>query len=806
MHRSHFVSALMAGAVVLTLPATPLLRAADDPGGARMGQFGTAIAMAGDVTFVGEPTGGKTPGTVHVYRRTPAGSWREAAKLTAPDGAVNDGFGAVLATNGSTLLVYATTTDSSRGAVFAYRKQADGSWKAAGRVGAEKPEANSRYGSALALAGNDALLGVARERPGGAVHVYRLGANGEWSHAGALVAESSVAPNPGDQFGAAVTVNGDLAAVGAPGRDGKGAVYLFRRSAAGAWAPEGPPLSGRNLPPNGQFGTSMLIDGNHLYVAAPNANSAAGMVVMFERDAQSGNWTEKATLSPFELGANNFGRSMAKVGNELWIGAPLYGRAMGTIYRVAMDKDGGWTGMTRFTPEALEGVNLFGFTMAASDNSVAVGMPQEGGGLGTTVFLARSATGAWTVRSKVFTPIEEYQAVTTGAVRCGANGMAANFQCSNTELASFLPISAIGGKRGTHLNDNWGWTDPAGGHEYALIGRTDGTSFLDITDPVHPRYLGDLPLTKGATPNAWRDIKTYKNFAFIVADGAGQHGMQVFDLTRLRSVKTPQTFTEDAHYDKIGSAHNIVINPESGFAYAVGVNSGGETCGGGLHMIDIRDPLHPAFAGCFADTATGRSKTGYSHDAMCINYKGPDTRYQGREICVGSNETAISIADVTDKQHPVALAHADYPDVGYTHQAWITDDQRYLYVDDELDEMNGKGEAAKGTRTLVWDLGKLDDPVLIKQYVGVSKSIDHNLYVKGNRIYEANYTSGLRILDISDPTNPHEVGFFDVYPDGDPVQFDGAWSNYPYFKSGTIIVTGIGQGVFFVRDRTKIVP
>ena len=133
----------------------------------------------------------------------------------------------------------------------------------------------------------------------------------------------------------------------------------------------------------------------------------------------------------------------------------------------------------------------------------------------------------------------------------------------------------------------------------------------------------------------------------MVSDGAGQHGMQIFDLTRLRDVgEDPVKFEEDAHYRSIASAHNIVINEDTGFAYAVGASSGGETGGGGLHMINIQDPLTPIFAGCFQDMSTGSQKTGYSHDAQCIIYQGPDAEHQGQEICFGANETALSIADV----------------------------------------------------------------------------------------------------------------------------------------------------------------
>jgi choice-of-anchor B domain-containing protein len=95
-------------------------------------------------------------------------------------------------------------------------------------------------------------------------------------------------------------------------------------------------------------------------------------------------------------------------------------------------------------------------------------------------------------------------------------------------------------------------------------------------------------------------------------------------------------------------------------------------------MINIQDPKHPEFAGCFADPQTGRANTGYSHDAQCVVYHGPDTRFTGHEICIGSNETMISLADVTDKKNPKALARASYPNVGYSHQGWFDEDQKYF--------------------------------------------------------------------------------------------------------------------------------
>src|SRR5690606_4498332 len=279
----------------------------------------------------------------------------------------------------------------------------------------------------------------------------------------------------------------------------------------------------------------------------------------------------------------------------------------------------------------------------------------------------------------------------------------------------------------------------------------------------------------------------------------------VFDLTHLRGLdgSEPVTFEQDAHYDRINSAHNIVINEETGFAYAVGASAGGDTCGGGLHMIDIRQPKNPTFAGCFQDTSTGRQRTGYSHDAQCIVYRGPDEEHQGKEICFGSNETALSIADVTDKANPVALATATYPNVAYSHQGWVSEDHAYFFMNDELDEM---GAGVDKTRTLAWDSRDLDEPVLAKEFMHETNAIDHNLYVRDNTMYQSNYTSGLRVLDVSDPVNPVPVGHFDTVPyGGDLAEFNGSWSNYPYFESGIVIVTSQREGLFVVRYRPRSV-
>jgi choice-of-anchor B domain-containing protein len=308
---------------------------------------------------------------------------------------------------------------------------------------------------------------------------------------------------------------------------------------------------------------------------------------------------------------------------------------------------------------------------------------------------------------------------------------------------------------------------------------------VDITDPVNPIYLGKLPTHTDSS--TWRDIKVYNDHAFIVSE-AGGHGMQVFDLTRLRNVtNAPETFTEDAHYDGFGHCHNIVINEETGYAFAVGTS----TFGGGPHFVNIQDPVNPVAAGGF-------SGDNYCHDAQVVIYNGPDSDYTGREIFFGSNEDRISIVDVTNKNNPIAISNGFYGSVDYTHQGWLTEDQRYFMIGDELDESN----FGFNTRTIIFDLSDLDNPVVHFEYEADVAAIDHNGYVKGNEFYLSSYRAGLRVFDISDIENQNmvETKFFDTYPTSNSARFDGAWSVYPYFASGSIVISDIDRGLFVVRD------
>lgn len=360
------------------------------------------------------------------------------------------------------------------------------------------------------------------------------------------------------------------------------------------------------------------------------------------------------------------------------------------------------------------------------------------------------------------------------------DGFAEGYPCSNVDLLGHFSPGDLGASTG---NDIWGWTDPMTGAEIALMGLDNGTAFVDVSEPDHAVVLGFLPTH--TSDSTWRDIKVYADHAFIVSE-ASEHGMQIFDLGQLRSVVSPPvTFSNTAHYGDFGNAHNIVINEDTGFAYAVG----SDTCNGGLHFVDLSTPTSPTNSGCF-------STDGYTHDAQCLTYAGPDTEHLGDEICFAANEDTLTVVDVTDKGAPVQLSRSPYAGTGYAHQGWTTEDHRYHLFDDEVDEST----FGHTTRTYLWDIGDLENPSLTT-FDSANTASDHNQYIRGDYAFQANYRSGLRIIDISDVANGNlaEVAFFDISPASDASGFSGAWSVYPYFDSGTVVVSGIGEGLFILR-------
>ncbi|KAH7128121.1 hypothetical protein B0J11DRAFT_431067 [Dendryphion nanum] len=392
------------------------------------------------------------------------------------------------------------------------------------------------------------------------------------------------------------------------------------------------------------------------------------------------------------------------------------------------------------------------------------------------------------------------------------------YRCNNINLHHFLSHTDLGSSAGLG-SSSWGWVSDSG-REFAIIAQADGAAFAEIINGGKLRYLGRLPQTEGADVNRWREIRTYKHY-IVVASETVKHHVQIFDLRKLLSIdykKGPVTFHPKNDLTGFfgslpdGRAHNILTNEASGFAYVVGARPRNSTCRSGLIFVDLSDPSKPTSPGC-------ASADGYVHDAQCLTYKGPDARYQGKEICYGYNEDSLTIYDVSDKKWPEIISVTSYEGATYTHQGWVLDTewQEFLILDDELDEREKRGPAADGYPvTFIWDIRDLQKPKQTGYYKAPRVSVDHNQYVYGNYSYQSNYGAGLSVVDVSsipkDPTGRgvREVAWFDIYPEDDDkpgggaIEYVGTWSSYAGFPSGYILINTIERGAWVVKIQNAL--
>lgn len=410
-------------------------------------------------------------------------------------------------------------------------------------------------------------------------------------------------------------------------------------------------------------------------------------------------------------------------------------------------------------------------------------------------------------------------------VPCTA-GFAGPFPCEAVDFASYVPLAELGGGAGS---DSWGWTDdldtpddPSDDRDIALYGTTLGLTYIDVTDPNVPLVLGRTTMTPGAGV-LWRDVKVHDGHAFFVSEEGG-YGVKVIDLTQLRDVVAP-TFANEipvtAEYTGNGNAHNIWINEDTARAYVVGTDQSSA----GLHILDISDPTEPTFAGEFA-------ADGYTHDVECVVYTGPDTDYNGEydgpdmdgddtngsqaELCFAANEDTMTVVDVSDPANPSQVAKIAYAEEGYTHQSVLTDDMQWLLWNDETDE----GATGPGTRTYWADISDLDLPVWqdalpdpatndnVHVYLHDLLTVDHNMYITGDILWQANYNGGLQIFRIDDEglanSEMERIGYFDVDPGLDIGQYGGAWNVYPHFGQDKIIVSSLDEGLYVLQTNFEV--
>lgn len=384
------------------------------------------------------------------------------------------------------------------------------------------------------------------------------------------------------------------------------------------------------------------------------------------------------------------------------------------------------------------------------------------------------------------------------------------------DLYDFLNHEDMGGgenapeypnRRGSSV---WGWISPEG-REIALVGQQTGTAFVEISAQGKMAYLGRLP-KNDPVGSSWREIRVLRDLAIIGSEAVG-HNVQIFDMNKIADINPSSPVTFDIAtdlvgvFDKlpIGRAHNVVVDWDNEYAIAVGAQPRNQTCGSGLEYIDLSDPASPSKPGC-------ASSDGYTHDAQCVTYNGPDKRYLGRNICVAYNEDSVTVWDSTDKANSVLVSRLEYPGATYTHQGWWTERNwhQFVLLNDELDEVYGVGEAASGIPiTHIVDLTDLQNPKATGTFPSADhKAPDHNLYIENGVMFQSNYGAGVWVQDVSsisrfpDGSRVRPLAFFDVHPEDDAtggsLEFVGTWGNFQ-FPSGFIVANTFERGAYVLR-------
>ena len=397
--------------------------------------------------------------------------------------------------------------------------------------------------------------------------------------------------------------------------------------------------------------------------------------------------------------------------------------------------------------------------------------------------------------------IAGFQASQTSSARADCiDNAAADYPCDKVDLLAHMALADMSSTPGAAA-DVWGFVDLNTEREYALLGVDNGLVVIDVTEPTAPFEAGTVP---GAY-SFWRDVKVtqryddaaerWRTYAYVSTETGGR--LVVVDLTGLPNVVRLGRRLDTA-------AHNVYV---SNVDYATGVpldesrtppllqvlGSGANF--GAFRSFATSDPLN------LVEVAMSDGE--YSHDATSMRVT--DDRASACknaetcEVLLDFNESEIEIWDFSDQRDPKLLGSASYANAGYVHSGWWTEDGRYLFVHDEYDETT----SGLSTTVRVFDLENLRDPRLVKVWSGPTAAIDHNGYVRGNRYYMSTYTRGLTVLDIADPHEPEEIGYFDTYPSTDAEYYSGAWGVYPFLPSGRVLVSDISGGLFVLADRTR---
>lgn len=324
----------------------------------------------------------------------------------------------------------------------------------------------------------------------------------------------------------------------------------------------------------------------------------------------------------------------------------------------------------------------------------------------------------------------------------------------------------------SRYNDVWGTV--VNGLEIAIVGSTEGVHFIDVTDPTNPTELAFVEGKAVGVNLVHRDYHSYNGFLYTVAD-EGPSSLQIIDMNNLpNSVEVIYDST-----DLLIQSHNVFIDTTNQILYACNGN------GFELQLIDIADPANPVSLASYngANLPVSQIHDMYVRDGIAYL----NSAFQG-----------LYVMDFTIPTMPVLLGSmTDYPQSGYNHSGWLSDDGEHYYLCDETHGMDVKTVS-------VADLSDISVTALFNAESN-NEQIAHNAIVTGDLLYVSYYYDGLQVFDVSDPDNPVRKAFFDTFDGVSDGGFQGAWGVYPLLPSGNILLSDMNNGLFVIENVENLV-
>ena len=275
-------------------------------------------------------------------------------------------------------------------------------------------------------------------------------------------------------------------------------------------------------------------------------------------------------------------------------------------------------------------------------------------------------------------------------------------------------------------------------------------------------------------------IATNEGFTLPFIFDRGLLGIQILDVSDPRN---PVELSKYTNKLTARGVHNTYI--KNNHAYLISNTDG-------MYILDISNPKKPVEVAHWTIPSSDQVEAHWiiPHDVSVTHNR----------AYVSYAEAGLRILDISNPRSPKSISTYNYPN-GWTHGAEASEDGKYVYITDEQ----------PGGFMRILDISNLSNPVQVSIYQSSERVVNngrilsiHNVQVKGDLVYVGNYQDGFRVVDVSNPSQPAEVGAYllsETYLDR---LYNGAWSAIPH--NGLVYISDLEHGLFILQYQNPVSP